>query len=254
MLKPFRIPLIIMGLLKSELGMILYSLKYAVNKDNLLMIGRQNIMFQTEDLKQFLLENNCIFQHSIKHFDFADTLLKHLGFKNVESLDANNFENATHIHDFNKPVPLKLHNKYNYILDGGTTEHIFNIAQVYQNIIDMLEIGGIFVAFLPNNNLSGHGFYQISPELYLSVFSEKYGCKVLELYLTKIDDEKEVWINVNSLNGYRNETKIDTKNPVIIFAIVQKISNTRLSLLDNPPQQYSYEHEHWINDRSRANL
>ena len=170
-----------MGLLQSELGFILHSLKYAHNKNNLLMIGRQNIMFQTDDLKDYLLKNNYTFEHSIKHFDFADTLLKLLGFQNVESLDANNFENATHIHDFNKPVPLKLHNKYNYILDAGTTEHIFNVAQVYQNIIDMLEIGGIFVACVPNNNFSGHGFYQISPELYLSVFSEKYGCKVLEL-------------------------------------------------------------------------
>ena len=85
-----------MGLLKSELGFLLYSLKYAHNKENLLMIGRQNIMFQTDDLKKFLLDNNYTFQHSIKHFDFADTLLRLLGFKNVESLDANNFENATH--------------------------------------------------------------------------------------------------------------------------------------------------------------
>jgi hypothetical protein len=243
-----------MGLLKSELGFLLYSLKYAHNKENLLMIGRQNIMFQTDDLKKFLLDNNYTFQHSIKHFDFADTLFKHLGFKNVESLDANNFENATHIHDFNMPVPLKLHNKYNYILDAGTTEHIFNVAQVYQNIIDMLEIGGIFVAYIPNNNLSGHGFYQISPELYLAVFSEKYGCKVLELFLNKVDNDIETWTNVNTLNNYRNETKMDTKNPVHVLAIVQKISNTRVSLLDVPPQQYSYEHEHWINDRSRANL
>ena len=243
-----------MGLLQSELGFILHSLKYAHNKNNLLMIGRQNIMFQTDDLKDYLLKNNYTFEHSIKHFDFADTLLKLLGFQNVESLDANNFENATHIHDFNKPVPLKLHNKYNYILDAGTTEHIFNVAQVYQNIIDMLEIGGIFVACVPNNNFSGHGFYQISPELYLSVFSEKYGCKVLELYLKDVDHKNENWINVNTLNGYRNETKIDTKNPVFNLAIVQKISNTRLSLIENPPQQYSYEHEHWINDRSRSHL
>ena len=62
--------------------------------------------------------------------------------------------------------------KYQYIYDGGTIEHIFNIPQVIENIIDILDINGLFVSITCNNNFSGHGIYQFSPEFFLAVFSE----------------------------------------------------------------------------------
>jgi hypothetical protein len=39
--------------------------------------------------------------------------------------------------------------------------------------------------------------------------------------------------------------KFNNTNEVYIIAIVKKISNTRESLIDNPPNQYSYEKD-WI--------
>ena len=130
--------------------------------------------------------------------------------------------------------------KYDFILDGGTIEHIFNAAQVCQNIIDMLEIGGVYVSITPNNNFSGHGMYQFSPEFYLSAFSKEYGMNVMELYLAKVGTGIEEWINVNSYQGGRNVTTFGTNEPVYIIAIIKKSSNGKNVLL-HPPNQYSYE-------------
>jgi phenylacetate-CoA ligase len=40
-------------------------------------------------------------------------------------------------------------------------------------------------------------------------------------------------------------SKINTLEETYIIAIAKKINNTNLSLLSNPPQQYSYENYDW---------
>jgi hypothetical protein len=127
---------------------------------------------------------------------------------------------------------------YDFILDGGTIEHIFNTPQVCENIIHLLNVGGVYLSITPNNNFSGHGMYQFSPEFYLSAFSEEYGMKVMELYLAKVGTGMEEWINVNSYQGGRNTSSYDE---VYIIAIIQKVSMERKSLIHQSPNQYSYE-------------
>lgn len=83
--------------------------------------------------------------------------------------------------------------------------------------------------------------YQFSPEFYLSAFSEKYGMKVIELYIAKTGSGFESWKNVNSYENGRNTSKFDGNGEVYVIAIIKKISDQRESLITNPPNQYSYE-------------
>ena len=140
-------------------------------------------------------------------------------------IDNSPFEGATIIHNMNQPIHRQ---PYDFILDGGTIEHIFNTPQVCENIIHLLNVGGVYLSITPNNNFSGHGMYQFSPEFYLSAFSEEYGMKVLELYLAKVGTGIEEWINVNSYQGGRNTSSYDE---VYIIAIIQKVSMERKSLI-----------------------
>jgi len=135
--------------------------------------------------------------------------------------------------------------KYDFVLDLGTIEHIFNVPQVCENIINLLNVGGIFLSVNVNNNFSGHGLYQFSPEFYLSAFSKKYGMEVQELYIAKIGSGIDRWINVNDYKNYRNETRFEGNEPVYIIAIIKKISNERENLMVNPPNQFSYEEISW---------
>lgn len=215
---------------------ILHSLKY-VNKKKAVTLGRQEIHMPSSTIEHCLRKYNLSMH---KQFSgFCEPFLKELGFETVDSIDNSAFEGATIIHNMNKPIPYM--QPYDFILDGGTIEHIFNTPQVCENIINLLNVGGVYLSITPNNNFSGHGIYQFSPEFYLSAFSEEYGMNVLELYLAKVGTGIEEWINVNSYQGGRNTSSFHTNDEVYIIAIIQKVSTERKSLIYQSPNQYSYE-------------
>ena len=60
--------------------------------------------------------------------------------------------------------------------------------------------------------------------------------------------EFHTWINVNDFNKQnngRNIASFKSNKEVYIITIAKKISNTRESLITNPPNQYSYENIDW---------
>jgi len=235
-----------MGIDLVSLEAILFSNKYIKNKNKMTTLGRQQLHVNTETINNFLKKYNLNIINSCdcKIEDFCEKFFQiALQFGNVDSIDNSSYENASIIHNMNKPFNVK--NKYNYIYDGGTIEHIFNIPQVLENIISLLEIDGIYCSVTCNNNFSGHGMYQFSPELFLSSFNEKYGMKIVSLYLARNHTPFEEWIDVNSYNGYRNLSKINTTDEIYIIVIAKKISDDRKSLVDDPPNQYNYEEIDW---------
>ena len=145
-----------MGIDRSALNAILLSCKYIKNKTNLLTLGRQQI----HTIKELNIDIGNKFNidlSSIIYGNYCENFFRSIGFENVESIDNSNYENAKYIYNLNYPILEEFKNKYDYIYDGGTTEHIFNIPQVFENIIDMLNIDGLFVSVTCNNNFSGHG-------------------------------------------------------------------------------------------------
>lgn len=233
-----------MGIDKTTLNAILLSCKYIKNKKNLLTLGRQQ--FHTSQELNIDLGNKFNIDLSeIIYGNYCENFFRSFGFENIDSIDNSNYEDAKYIHNLNYPILEEFKNKYDYIFDGGTTEHIFNIPQVFENIIDMLDIGGLFVSVTCNNNFSGHGMYQFSPELYLSSLNTKYGMEIIDMFIGENNKTEEHWINVNSYNGSRNMTKLSTNLETYIIIIARKISNQRQSLIKNPPNQYSYEQQDW---------
>jgi len=234
-----------MGVDKTGLEVILRSLKYTTSKKNLLMLGHQEIHMDQSAVTAILDEYDLPLSKTIEQY--ADSLFQELGFETVDSLDYSSFEGASLVYNLNAPLPAD-QKTFDYIFDGGTIEHIFNLPQVCENIINLLNIGGLYVSVVPNNNFSGHGIYQFSPEFFLSAFQSRYGTKVVALYLAEVDSSFNRWIDVSgrSLEGEaRNMSKIDTMNAVYIIAIVKKISNDRENLITNSPNQYSYENVSW---------
>lgn len=116
---------------------------------------------------------------------FADLLFQRLGAQVVDSMDHSSFEGATIIHDMNQPIPEELKQRYSLVFDGGTLEHVFNFPQAIQNCMEMVEIGGHFLAVTPCNNMMGHGFYQFSPETFFRIFCEDNGFIVEAMYLNE---------------------------------------------------------------------
>jgi ferredoxin-thioredoxin reductase catalytic subunit len=65
------------------------------------------------------------------------------------------------------------------------------------------------------------------------------------MYIGEVDTTNNKWKNVNSYNGSRNTSKFNTNLETYIIIIARKISNKREFLIENCPNQYSYEQQDW---------
>jgi hypothetical protein len=114
-------------------------------------------------------------------------LLQGLGATSIRSADASAYEGAEIVHDFNQPIGLEWHDRFDTVIDAGTLEHIFNIPVALANLMQMVKVGGRIISMNGANNWLGHGFYQFSPELPYRVFVPNNGFEITALYL--IDPE-----------------------------------------------------------------
>lgn len=118
---------------------------------------------------------------------FSETMFRELGLGEIEALDASGFEGAQLIWDLNNPIRDELVGQFGLIVDGGTLEHVFDVAQALENVADMLAPGGRFVSFTPFNGYPGHGFYQFSPELVWTYWKSTRGFTVHSCYVSTPD-------------------------------------------------------------------
>lgn len=209
-----------------------------------LTLGRQGIHISYPECQYVFARQGLYFPPTCWE-SYCEKLLTHFGAEKVDSVDASPYEGCTKIFDLNKPCDI---GKYDFILDGGTIEHIFNVPQVLDNIISSLNVGGIFCSVTTNNNFSGHGFYQFSPELFFRSFTEEYGMKIEQCYLAEVNTTSDSWIPLGCMdeNKQRNETSFKGDKPVYILTIARKIADKNISrLTEKYPQQFNYEAGDW---------
>lgn len=162
----------------------LYKIKKKKLLGNTILIGRQSLNISPYFIKKFL----NISSEYIHNSYCEDLLLKYFGARNVESLDFNDFEGATHIIDLNLPLPHKFHRTYDTVINFGTLEHIFNISEAFKSCSALCKKSGQILHIMPSNNFCGHGFYQFSPELFFSMYSKKNGYTETEVFLSDVTD------------------------------------------------------------------
>ncbi len=141
--------------------------------DEILSLGRQDRSFSLKDLRNINRNvgagwTESQMEASVKD-PLAETFLNLSGFKVSRSIDASDFEGADIVHDLNLEIPTNLQETTSFFYDGGTLEHVFNVATSFKNVFDLLKVGGIALFAPPANNQCGHGFYQFSPELFFRV-------------------------------------------------------------------------------------
>jgi hypothetical protein len=106
---------------------------------------------------------------------YIEPLLEYLGAREIQSLDASQYEQASIVHDMNEPIPPHLRMRFSAVIDVGTLEHVFNFPQALKNAMEMVAVNGHFLAVTPCNNHMGHGFYQFSPELFFRALGPEQG-------------------------------------------------------------------------------
>ena len=151
-----------------------------------LTLGRQSLNVDPGVLEKTLHDSR--FDQDV----YCDRLLTDcLRATSVESVDFSDFEGATHIADLNRP--LEIGRQFDTVIDFGTTEHIFSISTALENCIRHCRVGGSILHAVPANGECGHGFYQLSPELFFSLYSPQNGFGDTQVYVADLMDEKHWW-------------------------------------------------------------
>lgn len=193
-----------MGLYTNEIVSILKLLRERARanyaKNSLCMIGKQDLQVDLSLIYKFVkqYEINCNaeeFEKLMKNdTDNIDSIefFKILGFSDVHAADISAYEGADIILDLNKELPPDLYQRFDFVIDGGTLEHVFDIATAIKNMANMVKKEGYIIHGNPAAGCVNHGFYSISPYMY-SEFYQANGFEInaLELRFRKYDITKK---------------------------------------------------------------
>lgn len=164
---------------------------------------------------------------------YAEPFFTALGARSVESMDYSDYEQATIIHDLNKPVPPELHRRFQCVVDGGTIEHVFHFPNAIRSCMEMVAPGGHYIGITPANNQMGHGFYQFSPELYFRLFAPGNGFEVRTMLLGVKND----WFEVSDPMAMRERGQMMSSVPLTLVVIARRTGDLPPVLT---PQQSDY--------------
>ncbi len=168
---------------------------------------------------------------------YCEQLLKlAFGAQEVVSLDASDYENASVVHDMN--TPLKPAVQFPVVMDFGTLEHVFNVAVAFDNVAALCAAGGRILHVLPGNNMSGHGFYQFSPEMFFQIYSAQRGYANTRVFAAP-EGTPEVWYEVRAPHDLRKRIDITSRDQLYILALTQKIA-APTPLAERAVQQSDY--------------
>lgn len=162
-----------------------------LSKINMLELGNQMI----------LKENSLKVKAIVAKAFFQEKGIHHTSF------DINEKDGAIKI-NLSKPIKESYFNKFDIVTNFGTTEHIENQNQVFQNIHNCCKVGGYIIHSLPEDGFwKGHSPYHYNSEfpLYISKdnnyklfhlsFDARRKERLINFILQKIDNTKFKFTN-----------------------------------------------------------
>lgn len=153
-----------------------------------------------------------------EHERYCDQLLlRHFGAAQIESIDYSDYEQASVVHDMNRPVPQALQGRFDTVINSGTLEHVYNIAQALDNVSAMCRPGAQIVHILPANNFCGHGFWQFSPELFFSLYAPANGYVDTEVYIADLKNVDQ-WFRVQAPSS---GIRVNLRGPEKLYVLVR---------------------------------
>ena len=222
---------------------LLYARHLGVDFSRTAMIGRQQLQLSARDLaanlRLFDKLTDGALASKLLHSDggYSEGFLRHLGAVDVHSYDCTAYEGATDVHDMNLPISAEHKDRYMLVLNGGALEHVFDLATGFRNCMEMIQVGGHFLNFVPSNNWMGHGFYQFSPELFFRLLNESNGYRMMRLLACE-DRPRAPWFIVRDPEAIRKRVGVISGRRVSLLVLAQRTE--RRPILETMPQQSDY--------------
>ncbi len=239
------------------MGIDLHNLNFLAHAEDLgvsfrrtLAIGRQALFVDPPDLERHRRHRGLPVLNdlppgtapgAIRYFE--PLMRDWFGATVTDSVDASPYERATHVHDMNRPWPADspLRGSYDAVLDFGCLEHVFDFATAWRNGVDLCRVGGHLLHALPANNLSGHGFYQFSPELFCSLYQPARGFELRGLFMAMKAEPRCWWRVASPLDVHRRVT-LCNGHEVYLMVLARKLAEPHAL---PPPQQSDYALNEW---------
>ena len=132
-------------------------------------------------------------RYAIGHNYITDqAFFKLLGLERIYSLDVSEYEKCDIVHNLNRKIPAELAGQFDFIYDGGTFDHLVDLANCFENVIEMLKPGGRVFQLNAASNFTGAAYISFGPDLFHDYYSlNKFAdCKV---YIAEADDLAQVF-------------------------------------------------------------
>jgi hypothetical protein len=232
---------------------------------SLLTLGVQDILFSKKSLYQmaeqcnFPLKKSRYIKISTKPdlvaMEYLDDreLFKTLGFNEVLRLDYSDYEGADITFDLNSDsLPEELCNRFDMIIDGGTTEHVFHVPNLLRSVSRMLKVNGRIVHLSPSSNYMDHGFYMFSPTLFYDYYSaNKFEVNTIQLMRhSRQRTQEPSWILEYTPDGFEKivpERFANNGDSYLIACIATKTEDSTEGVV---PQQGHYCNKMWRGNAS----
>lgn len=233
-----------MGLDALGTRFLLFAKRRGVDFAQAAMLGRQSLNVDAAALSRAFrdfgasLAPVAAVEMLARRAGYAEPLLEALGAQTVDSFDAAPYEDATYLHDFNRPIGPPHLGRYSAVLDGGTLEHVFQFPVALANAMRMVRPGGHFLGILTANNFLGHGFYQLSPELFHTALSAANGY-VLEHLVAVEDRPGAPWYEVTAPDAARERVTLINRYPLYLLVIARRVRD--VVPFETPPIQSDYQ-------------
>jgi hypothetical protein len=228
-----------MGIDKDVAKFLLSARERGVDFKKSLMLGNQQFQFFNSD---YTALTDVFKLNDFTKVKTSTDFLQFLGAEEISAMDFSDYEGASILHDLNKPIGDELKGKFTFVLDGGTTEHVFNFPTALANAMEMVETGGHLVIITGGNNFLGHGFYQFSPELFYRALSAENGFEVKRVIAAEVGGK---WYEVADPLKVKSRVELINDQPVYLMVLAQKKASVPLFV--NAPQQSDYV-EMWNGD------
>lgn len=233
-----------MGINLCEATAILSLKRSGAVGDDIVCLGRPELFLSRQQAaglaRSFATGWSELRLDAITSTQHAEDFLAAAGFTDIRSLDASSYEGAAIIHDLNRPLPDQLAGTASFVYDGGTIEHVFDVATAFSNATRLLRVGGTLLISAAANGQCGHGFYQYSPELFYR-YLEANGFANVNVYLVGLLTPNR-WRRAADPKELGRRVQFLTAEPTQIIVTARKAAEVFPPVV---PQQSDYAELNW---------
>ena len=171
-----------MGLARAAVNLMLWEAARRPLGGSVVTLGRQHVYVTGDEVRAMARTHKVPLQPvrdelhrepklAAQGYLSDDCLLRMIGFEKIVRVDYSDYEAPDAILDLNAAqTPAELTGAFDFVLDSGTIEHVFDIAAAIRHCARMVRPGGRVMHLTPSSNCVEHGFHSVSPTLFADFY------------------------------------------------------------------------------------